>query len=116
MSDVAKVKLPFEETARSSAPLLRSTSPLPLRPLTVPPTVYLGGGLVTQLTETLVTLVPATVPEAFETVQVCPEGWAATVTAYVFPLVSDVAKVKLPFEETARSSAPLSCGARARFH
>ena len=51
-----------------------------MRPLTVPPTVYLGGGLVTQLTETLVTLTPATVPEPFETEQVCPEGWVAMVT------------------------------------
>ena len=72
--EVAKVKAPFALTARSSPPLLRSTSPVPVRPLTVPPTVYLGGGLVTQLTETLVTLAPATVPEPFETEQVCPEG------------------------------------------
>ena len=34
-----------------------------------------------QDTETLVTLALATVPEPFETVQVCPEGWLATVTA-----------------------------------
>ena len=81
VSDVAKVKVPFEATARSSPPLFRSTSPLPVRPLTVPPTVYLGGGLVTQLTETLVTLAPATVPEPFETVQLWPEGGFATVTA-----------------------------------
>ena len=81
VSDVAKVKVPSEATARSSPPLFRSTSPLPVRPLTVPPTVYLGGGLVTQLTETLVTLAPATVPEPFETVQLWPEGGLATVTA-----------------------------------
>ena len=80
VSEVAKVKVPLEPTARSSPPLFRSTRPVPVRPLTVPPMVYLGGGLVTQLTETLVTLTPATVPEPFETVQVCPEGWVAMVT------------------------------------
>ena len=42
--------------------------------------MYLGGGLVTQLTETLVTLAPATVPEPFETVQLWPGGWVATLT------------------------------------
>ena len=76
--EVAKVKAPFALTARSSPPLFRSTRPVPLRPVTVPPMVYL---FAVQLTETLVTLAPATVPEPFETVHVCPEGWVATVTA-----------------------------------
>ena len=45
-------------------------------PATVPPMVNLGGGLVTQLTETLVTLAPDTVPEAFETSRSVPRaGW-----------------------------------------
>ena len=78
VSRVAKVKVPLELTARSSPPLLRSTSPLAERPVTVPPTVYV---FVTQLTETLVTLAPATVPEPFETVQVCAVGWLQIVTA-----------------------------------
>ena len=67
VSEVAKVKVPFEPTARSSPPLLRSMRPVPVRPVTVPPIVYL---FPTQLTETLVTLAPATAPEPFETVQV----------------------------------------------
>ena len=37
----------------------------------MPPMVYL---FATQLTETLVTLAPDTVPEPFETEQVWPEG------------------------------------------
>ena len=81
VSGVLKVNGPSAVMARSSPPLLRSTSPVPVRPLTAPPTVYLGGGLVMQDTETLVTLALATVPEPFETPQVCPEGWLATVTA-----------------------------------
>ena len=82
MSEVAKVKVPLAVTARSSPPLLRSTSPGPDRPVTVPPMVYLGSGLVTQVTTTVVTSAEPTVPEPLETVQVCegPLGCPETVT------------------------------------
>ena len=66
---------------RLSAPLSWSTSPGPFRPLTVPPTVYVGNGSVMQLTTTLVTFALPMTPEPLLTVQVCPEGWVATLTA-----------------------------------
>ena len=77
---MAKVKGPFAEMERLSAPLFRSTRPEAARPLTVPPTVYRGGGLVEQETVTLVTFAFPMVPEPPETLQVCPDGWEKTVT------------------------------------
>ena len=54
---------------------------MPVRPLTVPPMVYVVAGGLVQLTATLVTLALPTAPEPFATVQICPEGWVAMVTA-----------------------------------
>ena len=50
-----------------------------------------------------------TVPDPLETVQVCPDGFVFTVTAYAAPDASDVAKVNGPFAVTLRSSPPLFC-------
>ena len=41
MSAAANVKAPLADTARSSVALSSSTRPLPVRPVTAPPTVYL---------------------------------------------------------------------------
>jgi hypothetical protein len=73
------VKLPLALMLRSSPPLLRRTSPVPFRPVTVPPTEKL---LVTQLTARL-TGPPATVPAGAVTEQVCHGlvGCDRTVTA-----------------------------------
>ena len=67
-------------TGRSSPALLRSTSPAPSRPATLPPTLKLS---VAQVTATLVTSVETIVPLPLATVQVCQGvvGCAATVTA-----------------------------------
>ena len=81
MSAVEKVNGPFPPMDRLSAPLSWRTSPDPFRPLTVPPTVYVGIGSVMQLTTTLVTFALPTIPEPLLTVQVWPEGWVTTVTA-----------------------------------
>ena len=76
-------KLPFAATIRLSAsPLFSRTSPVPVRPVTVPPTL---NALAAQVTVTFVTLADATMPVAFDSVHVCPDvgvGWVAMVTAY----------------------------------
>src|SRR3989442_1578668 len=70
------------ETARLSPPLFRSTRPVPESPLTVPPIVKV---LVAQLTATLVTFAPASVPLPLATVQVWPIGCTNTATLYAEP-------------------------------
>ena len=67
---------------------------------------------VVQVTETLVTLPPDTVPEPLPTEQVCPEGLDDIVTPYGLPLAMLVAKVKEPLEEMERLSPPLSSRTR----
>ncbi len=65
---------------RSICPAVARTNPVPVSPLTVPPTRKRP---VEQFTTTLVTLAPATVPEPPPTVQVCAGlvGCDTTVTA-----------------------------------
>src|SRR5690348_10793964 len=58
-------------------------------PVPVPP-------LAAQATATLVTLAPAIAPVPPVTVQVWPDGWVSTVTAYAAPDVSLAGKVKEP--------------------
>ena len=62
-----------------------------------------------QVTATLVTLAEPIVPEPFDTVQVWPDGFVFTVTAYAAPDANLVANVNGPFALTLRSSPPLSC-------
>src|SRR6202789_416612 len=79
---VAKVNAPFAETVRLSPPLsCKTTVSADASPMTVPPTVYL---LVVQLTATLVTFAPPTVPVPIVTAHVWAGlvGWVSTVTAY----------------------------------
>ena len=59
-------------TLRLSPPLSSSTSPVPLRPVTVPPIVTVPA-VFAQDTATLVTFA-LTVPVPLATVQVCPVG------------------------------------------
>src|SRR5690242_1928156 len=86
-------------------PLTRSTS-VPVRPDTVPPTLNV---LVAQVTMTLVTFAPLTVPTPLATVQVWPEGWVRTVTLYGLAFASAPGKVNPPLAEIVRLSAPLFC-------
>ena len=65
--DVVKENAPFAATVRLLPPLLARTRPDPDNPKTLPPTVYV---FVAQLTETLLTLPPVTVPLPEVTVQV----------------------------------------------
>src|SRR5437899_1930100 len=74
---VLKVNGPLAETIRSLPPLFRSTRPVPESPLTVPPIVWV---LVVQVTVTLVTLAPASVPLALATVQLWLSGCTNTAT------------------------------------
>jgi len=76
---VANVKAPLAVMVLLSPPLLRSTRPVPVRPLTLPLTVY---RFVTQLTAS-VTGPPATAPAGDTTVHVCDGavGCDSTVTA-----------------------------------
>ena len=74
---VLKVNVPFAEIERLSPPLFCSTT-LPERPETVPPTLK---AMAEQVSVTLVTFAPLTVPASFATVQVWPAGCASTVTA-----------------------------------
>ena len=57
---VEKAKVPFAATTRSFPALFWRMSPVPARPVTVPPTVNFSA---VQLTTTEVTLVLATVPD-----------------------------------------------------
>ena len=57
----------------------QSEQAAPVRPETVPPTVWVLATLATQLTLTSVTFL-LTVPVPLATVQVWPEGWVNTVT------------------------------------
>jgi hypothetical protein len=57
---------------------------------------------------TSVTLAITRVPEPFETVQVCPAGWAFTVTAKLPSSGIGLAKVNAPFALTDNVSPPLS--------
>jgi hypothetical protein len=72
--------------------LFRSTKPVPVSPLTVPPIVKL---LVVQVTLMFATSVLATVSGLFVMVQVWlgVVGCVRTLTAYVAPLASFVVKV-----------------------
>ena len=92
-------------------PLFCRTRPLPTSPVTVPPTVNV---LVVQVTVTLVTALDVTPPVPLVTTHVCHGvvGWVWTVTAYVPPLATAVAKVNEPLVVTLRVSLPLSCSAR----
>src|SRR5215510_8068124 len=106
-SCVGNAKEPFAVTVRASPPLSFSTT-VPDRPETVPPTEYVAGGLAAQVTATVVTFAEPTVPVPLPTVQVCPDGWVFTVTAYAAPLASCVGNAKEPFAVTVRASPPLS--------
>src|SRR5215831_10291859 len=92
-SCVGKAKEPFAVTVSASPPLSFSTT-VPDRPETVPPTEYVAGGLVVQVTATVVTFAEPTVPVPLPTVQVWPDGWVFTVTAYAAPPASCVGKAK----------------------
>src|SRR4051812_32599564 len=76
---VAKVKVPSALMPRSSPPLSRRVSPVPVRPVTVPPTAY---EFVAQLTASM-TGPPATIPAGAVTEHVCHglDGCDRTVTA-----------------------------------
>ena len=76
-SAVANVKGPFAATLRLSPPLSCSTT-VPDSPDTVPPTVK--DAALAQDTATLVMLAEPTVPDPFDTVHVCPDGFVFTVT------------------------------------
>ena len=54
------------------------------------------------------TFAEPTVPEPFDTVQVCPDGLDCTVTAYAAPPASWVPNVNEPFALTLSMSEPLS--------
>src|SRR5215831_8141274 len=105
----AKVNPPLALTAWSATPLLRRTSPVPVSPLTVPPTRKPA----VQTTVTLVTGAE-TVPEPFVTVHASAgaDGKPRTVTLYVAPLATCEAKVNEPFAVTLRFPPPLSCRTR----
>src|SRR5579871_2307583 len=92
---------------RLSPPLSCRTSPVPASPDTVPPTLKV---FVAQLTDTVVTSEPPTVPEAPDRVQVWLglEGCVLMLTAKAAPLATLVANEKAPFAEMVRSSPPLS--------
>ncbi len=64
---MVKVNAPLPPIGRLLPPLFCSTRPVPVSPLTVPPTVKL---LVMQAMLMFVTFALATVPEPFVTVQV----------------------------------------------
>src|SRR5262249_2523127 len=66
----------------SASPPLSFSTTVPDRPETVPPTEYVAGGLVVQVTATVVTFAEPTVPVPLPTAQVWPDGWVFTVTAY----------------------------------
>src|SRR5512137_1140121 len=65
-------------TARSVCPAIARTSPVPARPLTVPPT---RNWLAEQFTTTFVTFAPPIMPAPPPTVHTWPDGWVPTVTA-----------------------------------
>src|SRR5437899_10660027 len=103
MRAAAKAKLPFTEIVRLSPPLFCSTT-VPLRPEIVPPTVKV---MVAQLTVTLLTLAPATVPVPFATLQLWPAALALHDAPPILPWATGAEKVKLPSAETVRSLPPL---------
>src|SRR5688572_8307619 len=103
---VENVNEPFA-AASASPPLLWRTSPLPVMPETVPPTVNVR---VTQLIATVVIVAPSTVPAPVVTVQVCAIGeigFVRTVTLYAAPLATGVVNWNVPFAVTLVSSVPL---------
>src|SRR5215831_2705634 len=106
-SCVGNAKEPFAVTVRASPPLSFSTT-VPDRPETVPPTEYVAGGLVVQVTATVVTFAEPTVPVPLPTAQVWPDGWVFTVTAYAAPPASCVGNVNGPLAVTVSASPPLS--------
>src|SRR5262249_61831357 len=55
-----------------------------------------------QVTATVVTFAEPTVPVPLPTVQVCPDGWVFTVTAYAAPLASCVGNANGPVAVSAR--------------
>ena len=81
-----------------SPPSARLKSSDPLEPV-----------LAAQVTATLVTLAEPIVPDPLATVQVCPDGFVFTVTAYGAPAPPSCANVNGPLAATDRSSPPLSC-------
>src|SRR5258708_34544917 len=88
-----KVNGPLALIVRALPPLFRSTRPVPVSPITVPPTVKL---LVVQEMPMVVTFALATVPEPFATVHVWlgPVGCVRTVAADAAPLARCVVKLK----------------------
>jgi hypothetical protein len=69
---------------------------------------YANSGLLAQLTLTLVTLAVTRVPAPFETVQACPLGWVATVTAKLPSSGTGLLNVNGPLPSTVNASLPLS--------
>src|SRR5690606_41299888 len=67
---MAKANGPSRATAKSSAPLLRSTRPEPCRPFTTPLTAYCGLCTTEHSTSTSTTSAPAITPEPLVTLQV----------------------------------------------
>src|SRR5262249_54979053 len=94
-SCVGKAKEPFAVGVTARPPVSFSP-PAPARPEPVPPTEYVAGGLVVQVTATVVTFAEPTVPVPLPTAQVWPDGWVFTVTAYAAPPASCVGKAKEP--------------------
>src|SRR5215472_14447520 len=100
----ANVNPPLALMGLSATPLLRRTSPVPVRPLTVPPartpavqaTITLGTGA-------------ETVPEPFVTVHdsLGADGKPRTVTLYVAPVATCEGKVNGPFAVMLRFPPPL---------
>jgi hypothetical protein len=66
-------------------------------------------GLLVQVTTTDVTLLAAMTPLPPDTVQICPVGWASTLTAKLARLATVAAKENGPFAEITMLSAPLFC-------
>src|SRR6187549_3341516 len=67
-NDVGNLNGPLAAMLSTSPPLFCSCRPAPFRPVTVPP---IENSVVTQLTNTLLTFSPPTVPDGFPTVHDC---------------------------------------------
>ena len=103
---MGKVKLAAPDgMVMASTPSFVSVSPLPVRPLTLPPTVK---ELVVQLTVTLLTAAPAMVPVALATLQLWlgELGGALTATEKVAPLATAAGKVNPVLALTVSGAPP----------
>jgi len=89
-----KVNEPSAESVKLFAPLSSNVTE-PVSPVTVPPTVWVGGAEAVHATAMLVTLADPTVPAPLLTVQVSPLE-AAALTLYAVPDASPVGKLKAP--------------------